>query len=222
MDIIPIAARAMTKAEAQMASSGYRIEHSFTPVDEFDRIRNAGKGYLTPMLSPEENDFCESEYSWITVLKGDATVGCLGLRRFSLGDEAFSDFWTRTMNRHYGSTASSVVRQTSPILDRDMSNNSVYFGDLFVNKDAAGFKLFRYLVFYAIGYATLKWQPDCLFAFITQKNYDRGIKSAFNFTVSLPGVVEWEANGFDRHSSEVCIALPKNHAKSVLEKPKPV
>ena len=216
-DFIPSAARAMARSELQIGLSGYSITHSYTPYSQIAQITKSGKSYLTPVLSPSENDLCETDYSWLTVYKEETAIACLGLRRYSLGTEEFSDFWTRTMNRHYGTREFAAVQHTSKVLDREITKDCVYFGDLFVSQDISGFKLFTNLVHYGVAYATLKWNPTCLFAFITKENFNRGIKTAFGFTMSIPGVVEWNDNPDNRRTSEVCIILPHQHVASVFE-----
>lgn len=187
-----------------LAAAGYDVEESTDYLASVDRLRPLGK-VLTPMLSPDENDFAQGNCFWMLLLHEGRVVGGIAARLDVLGDETLGRFWRRQARRVYGGGAVNQLRDVSRFIDREVSGNIVYFGDLVLDTAHRGRgSHLRYFTMYCQMLASVMWRPDWQYSFMPAVHAHSGLAYNHGFSKVITGAQEWVDPPRGRKTSEVC------------------
>lgn len=181
-----------------------QVEQDFDVVPKI--IEAIGKPYLTPKMSPFYNDFTGANCFWLLLKKDDQVVGAAGARLDDLGDGSITEYWRRTMRRHYGHGVNEVVTDIASPLEQDLKGQLAYFGDLYFSR-AAGRSLKTVRRFVLIGHmiTALKWNPDWTYAFLREDDVRRGGCYHYGFNRYIPDAQFWVDPPAPRENTEYCV-----------------
>ena len=183
-----------------------QVEQDFEIVPKI--VEAIGKPYLTPKMSPFFNDFTGSNCFWLLLKKDGDVVAAAGARLDDLGDGSITEYWRRTMRRHYGQGVNEVVTTVAAPLEQDLRGRLAYFGDLYFSK-AAGRSLKTVRRFVLIGHmiAALKWNPDWTYAFLREDDVRRGGCYHYGFNRYIPDAQFWLDPPAPRENTEYCVMI---------------
>lgn len=183
-----------------------QVEQDFDVVH--DIIEEIGKPYLTPKMSPFFNDFTATNCFWLLLRKDDEIVAAAGARLDDLGDGSITEYWRRTMRRHYGNGVREIVTRVADPLEQDLKGKLAYFGDLYFTR-AAGRSLRTVRRFVLIGHmlTSLKWDPDWTYAFLREDDVRRGGCFHYGFNRYIPDAQFWVDPPNPRCNTEYCVMI---------------
>ncbi|MBO9451467.1 hypothetical protein J7426_14430 [Tropicibacter sp. R16_0] len=174
---------------------GYGLEiEEISDVSEIPNlVKAAQKPYLTPLSSPEFNDFTWSNSIWLVAKRAGQPVylGCARLE--DIGGEPIESYWSRTFSRAYGhGFTKQIIGNVRPEITRNLKGRLVYFGDLFVCETERGSRN-KLRAFIAIGQlaAVLKWNPDWIYCFVRKRDIMRGASALYGFNRNFGPPFDW-------------------------------
>lgn len=176
-----------------------------------------GKEYLTPNMSPKQNDFTGDNCYWILLKRGGLVVGGIAARRDRLGDETLGSFWRRTMKRQYGGGETDLVLSVADMIDKEVRGDITYFGDLIISKDYRNYgDHLRLFTMYCQMHAAILWDSDWQYSFIAEKRAIDGGAFTYGFTAVIPGAQEWASPPpANRKSSECCVISSRTNLNDI-------
>lgn len=182
------------------------VEQDFETVPKI--IETIGKPYLTPKMSPFYNDFTGENCFWLLLKKDDQVVAAAGARLDDLGTGSITEYWRRTMRRHYGQGETEMVTQIAPPLEQDLKGRLVYFGDLYFSRSAGrSLKTVRRFVLIGHMISALKWNPDWTYAFLREDDVRRGGNFHYGFNRYIPDAQFWLDPPAPRENTEYCVMI---------------
>lgn len=171
-----------------------------------EKLNSLGKAYLTPNMSPFENDFNEGNCLWFMLSYEGEVVGGIAARSDQIGRETLGEYWRRLMRRQYGSGKEDQVKSVSEFIDSEVSGGVTYFGDLLIASEHRGHGgHLRFFTMYAQMTAAVKWDNDWTYSFISQARAEAGGAFTYGFAKTIPGAQEWFSAPETRSSSECCV-----------------
>ena len=166
-----------------LTNQGFTVENSFDQA-QISKFQDAiGKGYMTKVLDPLNNDFTGANSIWQLVkFKGEA-VAMGGARMDDLGDESLLDFLPRSISRQYAKD--NRIQSVSPLL-REVTGKVVYLGDMYAAKAFRGsvdnlkaaVQLFQITLI-------LNWNPDWMYSFLRERDVNRGLRRSIIIPASI-------------------------------------
>lgn len=192
------------------------VEQDFDKVPQI--IETIGKPYLTPKMSPFFNDFTGENCFWLLLKKEGQVVAAAGARLDDLGDGSITEYWRRTMRRHYGNGEVEMVTRIASPLEQDLKGRLVYFGDLYFSR-AAGRSLKTVRRFVLIGHmiSALKWNPDWTYAFLREEDIRRGASYHYGFNRYVPDAQFWVDPPAPRQNTEYCVMTSRRDMAYMAE-----
>lgn len=187
-----ILASALSKRLAKLKGRGcdVGVTHDYRSVSE--RLREIGKPYLTPTLSPEWNDFTQEGCFWITIGKGGRMLGAAGVKLERLGRERVSDYWRRIHQRQYGGgNRVTTIDGVSPLVDQRVAGDIVYFGDLFFTPELRKMSAIEDFGHAALFHAAISWRADFFYAFLKDRDLRRGFGFQLGLMSCIPRAQIW-------------------------------
>lgn len=187
------------------------------PIENFDEvegiIQGSGKSYITPMGSPDRSLLTGENALWLGAFRGDEVLMLGAARLEDLGSETVAGYWPRLIKWGYGETDFEFA---APRLQYDLGSRLVYFGDLY--SCAGGMNHRNVRAFTAIGHIMVqeKWNPDSVYAFIRDRDIERGAAGKYGFTDSEPVPFLWPSAPKPRSPSEWCCYRPRHKLGAVV------
>ncbi len=169
-------ARALALRSDRLAEKGFCLDvtHDFDHVSGF--LRALGKGYQTPTLSHQWNDYTPETSFWMTISCGQQPLGAIGVKREILGREPVSKYWKRVFQRHYGSSSKGdVIVSVSNLVDQKLGGDLAYFGDLHISNDVRRAKVIDHFGHAALFHSAIAWGCASYYAFIKERDLVRGL-----------------------------------------------
>lgn len=201
-----------------LAGHGLRVEivSDYRRISELSAI--AGKDYLTPLSSPNHNDFTQENCICLCAWSGETPV-IFGVARLEdIGGEPIAEYWERSLARAYPSSGNRRIRDVAPEITDRVSGRLVYFGDLYVMKGWRGGRV-ALRAFTAIGHllVSLKWDPDWTYCFLRASSLGRAANFYYNFNLFVPKPFEWVGDvAHPRSNSEAAAFLGRPYLSRVL------
>ncbi|MCR9124497.1 MAG: hypothetical protein NXH82_00075 [Rhodobacteraceae bacterium] len=202
----------------KLLAEGYllRVEQDFDMVPKI--IDAIGKPYLTPKMSPFFNDFTGENCFWLLLERGDQLVAAAGARLDDLGGGSITEYWRRTMRRHYGAGKHEVIGRVAHPCEEDLRGRLAYFGDLYFAA-GAGRSLQTVRRFVMIGHmlSALKWNPDWTYAFLRERDIKRGAGYHYGFNRYIPDAQFWIDPPAPRENTEYCAMVSRRDLAYMAE-----
>jgi hypothetical protein len=176
-----------------LSRHGLEVEEISNVAKVPELVAEAEKPYLTPLSSPEFNDFTHENSIWLVAKRAGKPVylGCARLE--DIGREPVDNYWSRTFARAYGHGFSErIIDNVRPEISRDLKGRLVYFGDLFVCEKERGSRN-KLRAFVAIGQlaSLLKWNPDWIYCFVRKRDIMRGAAALYGFNRNFGPPFDW-------------------------------
>ncbi len=193
----------MSKHINLLEKAGLTIEQTsdFSMIQKL--IEKLGKPYLTPQLDMCVNDFTTANCFWVVVRRAGEVSALGGARLDDLTDTDVAGFMYRHFARHYEGGLLSVA---DPVL-RALYGRVAYVGDLYVSPTERGsLKLLSSAMIVCHMTISLKWNPNCTYAFLRKSDVDRGAASRYGFTRVIPFSKEFSIPVPPRSNDE-CFAV---------------
>lgn len=185
---------------------GFSIEETDDYKAAVQSLRNVGKPYLTPNMSPEFNDFTSQTGFWILLKHQGSIIGGIAARLDRLGSETLGQFWERTNARLYGDGSAPQTQTLSEFVSKDVSGDITYFGDLILSKEYRGYGAhLRLFTMYCQMFTALLWDSDWQYSFISEARAETGGAFTYGFSKTIPGAQLWLHKQEKRRSSECCV-----------------
>lgn len=173
---------------------GMTVRQVFDPVEMRGILRVMDKGYLSPLLDPEKNDFTPASGFWLVAEDADGPQMAGGVRFDDLGGMDVSEFWARMLHRAFGEAPRLEV---NGFLTRTVNGRTAYFGDLLSrgrvglgSKGALKLRLFTGIGHYL---THQEFKPDVVYCFVTDKDAMRGAPAAYGFLELVPFLHKWDS-----------------------------
>ena len=200
---------------------GLRIRqfNDFSKID--DLVKEIGKPYLTPQLSPNWHEFTEETAFWLIAEEMDgAPVAMMGVRLDQLGGETLADYWVRQLTRLLGEEKKSPIdTRHFPPVGRQIKGNVVYFGDLFIKPSGRGAPRFPLRAFSVMAYslAMVQWNVEWFYAFATDKHARQGVQAQYMMVRSYPFVHYWDEPRPQRTDTDWVMCMDRDDANYMIE-----
>jgi hypothetical protein len=171
---------------------GLTVRQVFDP-DEMKQVLGVmDKGYLSPLLDPEKNDFTPASGFWLVAERAGEPQMAGGVRFDDLRGMDVSEFWSRMLRRAF-TDAPDVSQGDFP--SGVVAGRTAYFGDLLsrgrVGLGAEG--ALRLRLFTGIGHYLThqEFNPDVVYCFVTDRDAMRGAPAAYGFLELVPFLYDW-------------------------------
>ncbi len=198
-----VAAYCLGKIETSGYSVSECVDYSTIPTI----LESLGKPYVTPHLSPNRNDFTQTNSFWMLVEKDGVVVAAGGVRLEDLGQESVGHYWDRLYKRQSGH---GVKRVANPLLN-ELSGKLAYLGDLHLKEGHRGSRtLLHYSAILCHVIVSIKWSPDWTYAFLHKRDVVRGAAALYGFTRAIPQSKIWHKVEEPRRNDEYCASLSKD------------
>ena len=220
METLKIATK-LGKLLTYMGANGFEIEEVTEPDKISQLVAQLDKPYLTPMSSPDHNDFTENNVICLVAKKNGkpAMMGCARLE--DIGEETVGRYWSRVFARAYATKANEqIIGETHPKIEISLQRKLVYFGDLFVAQKTRGNRL-PLRAFVAIGHlaAALKWDPDWIYCFIRERDILLGASAMYGFNRDFGPAFKWLGDPpHPRDHSEQLVAVDRLDIQMMTER----
>lgn len=188
---------------------GMNVRQVFDPVEIREILKVMDKGYLSPLLDPDRNDFTPATGFWLVAEDADGPQMAGGVRFDDLGGVDVSEFWSRMLLRAFGE---APKLEAEPLV-RAVSGRTAYFGDLLsrgrVGLGAKGALKLR--LFTGIGHFLThqEFRPDVVYCFVTDRDAMRGAPAAYGFLELVPFLYDWAMAPYPGGRSPDWVALTR-------------
>jgi len=172
---------------------GLTIRQEFDPEVVRPILRGMDKGYLSPILDPDKNDFTPANGFWLIAELDGVPQMAGGVRFDDLRGVDVSEYWSRMLRRAFDEAPIPSGDVFPPGL---VSGRVAYFGDLLsrrrVGLGAGGLDMLR--LFTGIGHFLTQqaFDPDVTYCFVTEKDAMRGATAAYGFLELAPFMYSWD------------------------------
>ncbi|MFV1591273.1 hypothetical protein VWZ88_01735 [Phaeobacter sp. JH20_36] len=183
---------AMSVRISRITAKGCRIgvTHEFSEVGA--ALREAGKPYLTPTLSPGWNDFTRENCFWIHISMGGELLGAAGVKRESIGVEPVGEYWRRIHRRHYPRPdGGEVIEEVSSLIGDSFQGDIAYFGDLFLNPKLRKLQVIEDFGHVALYHAAISFRASVFYAFLKDRDLRRGFGYQLGLMRCVPRAQIW-------------------------------
>lgn len=173
------------------------VSEDFRAFGELSRTL-AGRGSLSPMFDPAYSALDEERAFW--VVGRDRAGAVVHLQAFRLDwiesslSETFAD-WLVPLYRSTGDDPRPAAGGLSPSpLANRIAGRVAYHGELWIRPSAARgmIGLSDLLPRFGLIEAYLRWQPDWLYGFVSERKACRGLPIRWGYTICQPGVLCWD------------------------------
>jgi hypothetical protein len=181
---------------ARLEHAGIRVEQSSDFDLAMETVREMDKPYLTDFLSPQKNDFFETNCFWLILRNNEgAASGMVGARLDETGREPLSAYSVRKLRALFPDECDIPIRPDRlPRIAQEIQGRVVYTGDLFVGPGlrTTNRQTLRMLVLLLYCTIYMKWQPfDWLYAFLRERDVSRGAPWLYHFPRVYPMAHSW-------------------------------
>lgn len=181
---------------ARLEEAGIGIEQTSDFDLAMETVAQMDKPYLTDFLSPQKNDFFESNCFWLILRNEEgAAAGMVGARLDDTGREPLSAYSVRKLRNLFPDESDVPVRADRlPRIADEISGRVVYTGDLFVGPRlrTTNRQTLRTLVLLLYCTIRIKWPSlDWLYAFLRDRDVSRGAPWLYHFPRVYPLAHSW-------------------------------
>lgn len=155
------------------------------------------KGFLSPVLDPDKNDFTPANSFWLVAERDGDPVLAGGVRFDDLRDVDVKSYWSRMLTRAFGQTPMPGHAEFPGDL---LFGRVAYFGDL-LSRSAAGLGgggRDKLRLFTGIGHylTQAEFSPDVTYCFVRDRDVMRGTPSVYGFLEVCPFMYHWDRNPY--------------------------
>ncbi|MEM6901184.1 MAG: hypothetical protein AAF583_15620, partial [Pseudomonadota bacterium] len=152
--------------------------------------QEAGKAYLTPLLSPEHNDLTPENCVWLYMKSSSGVSGIIGARVHESRQENIGRYWQRHYSRVYDLDPAFSKIEYGMV--EFLRGRLVYLGDLHISiNERSRPRIMSSFTTVALLVVALKWQPDFVYAFLHNNQIRKGAASEYGFATHLKSVRQW-------------------------------
>jgi len=213
LDAIKVGAMCPSTLDQQ----GAEIEMSTDFARAEDIAKTLGKDSFTPKLSHDFNDFIEQNAFWLFMKESGEYTASVAARFDNIGRESMSQYLRRTMARHYPHQGGDTLTNVADALPAGFHGGLAYIGELYVGENARGSRRkLRSFMMMQVMIAT-KWDVDWTYAFMRDRDVQRGFSTLYGFTMQIPGIYTWNKPApAGRGDTEWLVSLPAPDLEHVM------
>ncbi len=200
----------LAQASQRLHDAGFECAVTVNAGEVAAMLRELEKPYITPYLSPGYNDFTWSSSFWFVVRCEGRLVAMGGVRFDDIGDEPIAEYWTRIFARHYGPGKPGEIHSIAKPITEKVKGKLAYMGDLYVAKDWRGKRSYikdAMVICHLI--VSLRWSPDWTYAFLREKDVQRGASALYGFTWVVPNSKLFVDPKLPRSNGECCALISR-------------
>lgn len=176
------------------------------------------KGFLSPVLDPDKNDFTPANSFWLVGERDGEPVLAGGVRVDDLRSVDVRSYWERMLTRTFGQ---KPLPGQAGFPDDVISGKVAYFGDLLSRNNMglgrSGRDKLR--LFTGIGHylTQAEFSPDVTYCFVRDQDVMRGTPSVYGFLEVCPFLYEWENDPYPSGYPEWIACTRKAQFPQLLE-----
>ncbi len=166
------------------------VERDFLDLEEACRQFDGKE--LSEQFSPGYFDLTPATGFWLAARKGDGTLVSVQAARIEdLGGTTLAEHWRHQQKRIYvGDTPAALGDEHCPGA-HDITGRVVYHGDMWLEAEFRGTGAASHLCRIGQLTAYMKWQPDFIYCFMSQKLVDSGFSTAQGYFHMQPAGTHW-------------------------------
>jgi hypothetical protein len=189
----------------ELRKDGFIIEvdDKFDAFEEACRDENLGKPWITPPFNPDFIDIDPMNLLWVKATSEDRIVAVEGMR-FEHISVPLSKHLDQQYRRIFcDPTPGSGLSGHAPAVNQ-VTGRTAYHGDLYIHpahrEGGLATKLSRLL----IALAVLKWDPEYIWGYITEKLVNAGYGIQIGYHHVQPAAIHWVGNIPENRSLTDC------------------
>lgn len=198
------ASRVLRELESKARNIGLKTRTSHDMVKFAAEKLLCTKTGLSPMFDPQINDFSHNKAFWVKASNEKNEIVCFQSFRLDYVDTSLADWALTWMLGLYHKRSEAIVplytRPPENARSYEVRGNVVYHGELWIHPSYRHMRLLEIYPSLGMFLALLKWQPDYIWALVSERAAKRSQTVRMGYPIAERGIFrwEWEPKGADQ------------------------